>query len=105
MESTEIPVAKMGGSAAVQTGTASDVATWMISELERNGRLSQICAAVAIKRRFGDEFVNRKKNGKLAINREVNAMFRRQTRECIVWVHRHRMWRWRRQGDKPGRKQ
>jgi hypothetical protein len=105
MENTQVSVANIGGFDEVQTSPASDVTTWMISELERNGTLSQRCAALAIKCRFGDQFVNLKGNGKLAINREVNALFSRQTRECVVWVRRHRMWRWRRSGDKPSRQQ
>lgn len=85
--------------------TAADVATWMVEELRKQGRLSQSHAAAEIKHRFGDQFVSVNDNGNLAIIKEVTAQFNEQTRESVVWVRRQFMWRTRQPGDKPGRQQ
>jgi hypothetical protein len=48
---------------------ASDVAAWMMEEVERVGTLYQDCAVDEIERRFGEEFVYSNENGNPAIRK------------------------------------
>lgn len=83
----------------------TDVASWMVAELSRNGELYQEDAAEAIRDRFGDEFVYENDNGNLAIDKAVLTAFRKATGDTVVWVKGERCWRRREDHDGPGRAQ
>ena len=84
--------------------TAGDVAHWMLLELTEHGVLYQQEAADEILDRFGDGFIYENNNGNLAIPRPVLVAFRALD-DSVVWVRSERCWRFREEGDEPGRSQ
>jgi hypothetical protein len=56
--------------------TAEDVARWMLDELERDRRLTQLDAVLGIARRFGPAFLYENRNGRPAIDKRVLKAFR-----------------------------
>lgn len=73
--------------------TASDVAYWMLSELERQGGyLDEAKAAAAIEERFGREFVSRNARGELLINRVVIDAFTQLSWGAVRWDQTERAW-------------
>lgn len=87
--------------------TAENVAEWMFAEiwLRRKGVLEQAVAWEAIRNRFGKDFAYENEHGHKVINPSVLEAFERMTGEDVVYSFRERLWRWRKQNDKPGRKQ
>lgn len=80
-----------------------DVALWMADEVAREGCLYQDHAASEIEDRFGEEHVNDKDNGNLAISKAVLKAFRALTEEEVVWELSARYWRSREPDDDAGR--
>ena len=86
--------------------TASDVATWMLSEFEKqDGVLDQSDAAARITDVFGKDFTYENDGGNTCINRAVLNAFRKLTGDSVVWIRGDRLWRRREAGDKPSRQQ
>lgn len=85
--------------------TPSDVAKWMLAELQRDGTLYQDVAVSEIGRRFGAEFTSINENGNLSIRKNVLTSFRKISGEEIVWERGERLWRKREKYDQPGRQQ
>jgi hypothetical protein len=73
-------------------GNATDVAQWMLGELEKSGCLYQIDAVDKIKSKFGGEFVYENENGNPAISRKVLAEFRRLTEGKVIWDRYEKVW-------------
>ena len=82
---------------------ASQVAGWMLEELKRQGKLHQDTVVFVIAEKFGSQFTYDKKDGNLAIRRDVLAAFRKLTKDSVVWVREDRYWRMRTPYDEPGR--
>jgi uncharacterized protein DUF6953 len=82
-----------------------EVAAWMVEELDRINFLYQETAVYQIKQRFGSEFTYTNLNGNLAIRRDVLKAFNTLGGDAVVWERGLRVWRKRREYDKPGRQQ
>jgi hypothetical protein len=85
--------------------TPSDVAQWMLSELNASDLLYQEAAAYQILDRFGEEFTYFNANGNIAISKPVLAAFNNLTGDDVVWSRSARFWRKREEHDLPGRQQ
>ena len=84
---------------------ASDVAQWMLDELEHDGTLYQEVAVSEIEKRFGVEFTPSNENGNQSVRRDVLKVFRQISGESVVWERGERLWRKREGFDQPGRRQ
>lgn len=78
--------------------TASDVAQWMLQEVQ-DGALYQETAVYEIRDRFGKEFVYTNDNGNLAISRKVLKEFRKLTEKKVDWSRSEKGWFLRDPGD------
>jgi hypothetical protein len=85
--------------------TTSDVATWMLGELERRRYLEQEQVAWDIQRKFGKQFTYHNENGNPAIDKKVLTAFRKLSGDGVIWSRSERHWRYRVHTDKPGRQQ
>jgi hypothetical protein len=85
--------------------TASDVAKWMLDELNREQILYQETAVWEIQEKFGESFVYQNDRGNLAISKEVLSEFKKISEDTVVWIRGQRYWRFREATDEPGRKQ
>jgi hypothetical protein len=88
-----------------KTSAATDVARWMLDELNRDDYLSQESTVYLIQQKFGPDFVYYNSNGNLAIARDVLAAFRKLTSTNVVWSRGERMWRKREGYDSETRQQ
>lgn len=81
--------------------TASDVAHWMLLELERkNGRLDEGVARSRIARIFGRTFVAADTHDAPALNRSVLDAFEQLTAGTVVWSREERAWRYHDEGGR-----
>ena len=87
-----------GGVLPSSTATPDDVARWMLDELERNQRLSQVEAVIGIARAFGPEFLFENRNARPAIDKRVLRAFRSLANATVIWDRAEFCWRQRR-GD------
>ena len=85
--------------------TPSEVAAWMLAEVERDGVLYQDEAVYEIERRFGEKFTYTNDRGNPAIRQDVLAAFRIVSEDTVVWERGERLWRKREKPDEPGRQQ
>lgn len=77
------------------------VAQWMVKQMFARGYLEQAVAVEGIRREFGQKFIREN-----SIDPLVLAAFRRMiSDEDLIWEANDRLWRWRKPGDKPGRRQ
>lgn len=65
--------------------TTKDVAQFMLSEVKKNGVLSQVGLVDIIKKKFGDEFVFETTHGTLTIDRLVIREFNKIKDPDILW--------------------
>lgn len=73
--------------------TASDVAYWMLLELERrNGRLEETFALSRIAQLFGREFTGHDAEGNPALSLAVLDAFDQLTAGTVVWSSEERAW-------------
>lgn len=79
-----------------------DVASWMLSEIKREGCLYQDDVVDHLVRQ-ADDLLWENADGNLAIKRSVLTAFRRLTEENVVWVRPDRYWRFRVAEDELGR--
>lgn len=82
--------------------TALQVAEWMRDEVLQKTQLPQHIAVDAIRRRFGETFINNR-NGSVSIRKDVLDQFKKLTLETVVW--NGAWWEPRRPHHKPGRQQ
>lgn len=83
----------------------SDVAAWMLGEVQRDDVLYQDDAAYRIQATFGDNHVYVNDNGNLAIGKPVLKKFKILSGETVVWERGDRLWRNRTAHDASGRQQ
>jgi Family of unknown function (DUF6953) len=83
---------------------ASDVAKWMVNELEQKEYLYQESAVDEIRRRFGARFAYWNENGNLAMSRTVLAEFGKLTERTVVWERDEKCWRKRTSSDPKGQR-
>ena len=84
----------------------ADVAAWMLKELQQEGELYQQSAADDIIEKFGDEFIYySERSGNAAISKDVLKEFNAISGDDVVWERRQKLWRFREDGDEPGRSQ
>lgn len=72
---------------------ASDVAQWMLNQINKKRELYQNEVVYLIEDKFGSQFVYENRNGNLAINREVLKEFRKLTEKTVVWSRIEFCWR------------
>ena len=72
---------------------ASDVAQWMLNQMNKKRELYQNEVVYLIEEKFGSQFVYENQNGNLAINREVLKEFRKLTEETVLWSRSDFCWR------------
>lgn len=85
--------------------TPSEVASWMLAQIDAENPLYQYVAAAEISERFGDDFVYTNANGNDAIVASVLKAFRQLSKDSVVWERAERCWRLRQSSDAPGRQQ
>ena len=85
--------------------TATDVASWMFLEFNRNQALFHDVAVTGIRQKFGAEFAHLGDEGNHQIDQDVLREFRAIAKDAIVWVPLKYYWRKRTENDKPGRGQ
>jgi hypothetical protein len=85
--------------------TPSEIADWMLIEVQRDGVIHQDAVASEIERMFGEEFTPINENGNLSIRKDVLAAFRKISEDSVVWERGERFWRIRAPYDEPGRRQ
>jgi len=85
--------------------SASDVAVWMMSELDREGLIYQDTIVYDIERKFGERFTYTNAGGNQAISKDVLTAFRKISETSVVWDRLDRAWRKRECADEPGRQQ
>lgn len=83
----------------------SDIAQWMLDELDRTGSLYQPDAVLGIEREFGPGFIYENENGNQAIDKRVLREFRELSEDNVIWDRLAFMWRHRQPGDAPSRMQ
>ncbi len=62
----------------------SDVARWMLTQIDAGNPLYQYVAAVEIRDRFGDDFVHTNDNGNDAVAPSVLKAFKQLSLETVV---------------------
>jgi hypothetical protein len=72
---------------------ATDVAQWMVAQLDKHQHLYQEDAVTGIDREFGTGFTYFNANGTRVILRIVLNEFRRLTEGSVVWESSEKMWR------------
>lgn len=77
----------------------------MLGRLSMSGCLHQDEAMHEIMVRFGEDYAYFNDGGNPAIIPEVLKAFRDASPDDVVWAKRNRFWRWREEGDEPGREQ
>jgi hypothetical protein len=85
--------------------TAPQVAAWMAEKLRLEGEIYQDDIAPEISSCFGGDYTYENELGNLAISKDVLAEFRKLTGDKVIWERGRRLWRFREQGDEPGRMQ
>ena len=86
--------------------TPSDVAKWMLEELNRRQDcLYQEQVVHDIESKFGDGFTYTNEDGNQAIERLVLKEFRSLTGDDVVWERSDKLWRKREDHDEAGRSQ
>lgn len=83
----------------------SDIARWMMDELERTGSLLQADAVAGIEREFGPSFIYMNENRNKAIDKRILHEFRELTEDNVIWDRWEYKWRHRQPGDAPSRRQ
>lgn len=69
----------------------------MLSELDRDQRLTQLDAVIGIARMFGPQFLYENRNGRPAIGKRVLRAFRSMSDAAVIWDRSEFCWR--RRGD------
>lgn len=73
--------------------TITDVAKWMIKELDEQEYLYPQYTVWDIQDLFGDNFIYENENGGLSITKETLKEFRRLTEGTVVWMRSEKAWR------------
>jgi hypothetical protein len=100
-----LPPQEKVGTEGERRGSVKDVAEWMLNELKKSEMLYQSYAVSAILQHFGGGFIYPNRQDNYAIDVEVLKHFRTLTEKTVVWVRRQKFWRWRQEGDPPGKRE
>ena len=71
---------------------ASDVAQWMLNQINKKRELYHEEVVYQIEEKFGSKFVYDNEEGNLAISREVLKEFRKLTEKTVVWSRSEFCW-------------
>ena len=82
----------------------SEIAQWMMEQVQEYGYLHQTVAIHLIIERFGAEFSEKTRNT-YAIRKDVLRAFKKLSSDSVVWLRREHAWRLRDEYDKPRRQQ
>lgn len=80
-----------------------DAASWMLSELEREGCIYQDDVVDYLIKQDAEDLLRENAEGNLVVGTRVLTAFRRLTETNVVWVKPDRYWRFRVAEDEPGR--
>lgn len=72
--------------------TAQTVATWMVTQIQERGCVSQRTMSHEIKDNFGEEFTYRNHRGRLAIDKLVLREFGKLKQGRARWDKKRRWW-------------
>jgi hypothetical protein len=81
----------------------SDVAAWMVSELEQHGCIYQDDVVDYLVKAKADDLLRENAEGNLVVGKGVLDAFLRLTETTVVWVKPDRYWRFRVTEDESGR--
>jgi len=81
----------------------SDVASWMLGELEAQGCIYQDDVVDHLVKAKAEALLRENNDGNLVVGREVLSAFKAITESTVVWVKPERYWRFRVAEDEPGR--
>jgi hypothetical protein len=82
---------------------ATDVAQWMLVELQKHSCIYQDDVVDHIVKSKADTLLRENTVGNLVVGREVLEAFKRATETTVVWVKPERYWRYRVKEDELGR--
>ena len=85
--------------------TVSDVANWMLEQVENKKQLFQHMAVMDIQKIFGKSFVDKNPNGNNAISPKVLKEYNKISSEKVVWARYYGAWRLRKESDDPKKRQ
>jgi hypothetical protein len=91
--------------AVATNGSPQAIAAWMLTEVERRGRLYSAAAAEEVDRLHGAPLVGYDEEGMPFLNKPVVDAFQELSGDGIVWSMSGRYWRRREPSDRPGRQQ
>lgn len=83
--------------------SASEVAAWMLSELNQHGCIYQDDVVDYLVRAKADELLRENAEGNQVIGKSVLDAFMKKTQTTVVWVKSDRYWRFRVAEDELGR--
>lgn len=83
--------------------TPSDVAEWMLAQIERDSCLYQDDVVDYLVKRKVEELLRENADGNLVIGTAVLSAFKKITETSVVWVRSGFYWRLRVAEDEPGR--
>lgn len=81
----------------------SDVAQWMLAELQKHGCIYQDDVVDYLVKSKADSLLRENSDGNLVVGREILEAFKHGTETTVVWVKPDRYWRFRVSEDEPGR--
>jgi len=82
---------------------STDVANWMLKELEAHGCIYQDDVVDYLVRAKADDLLRENSDGNLVVGHPVLDAFKSITETTVVWVRSERYWRFRVAEDEPGR--
>ena len=82
---------------------ASDVAAWMLAQIERDGCIYQDDVVDYLVKAKLETLTRENADGNLVVGQEVLKSFKSITETNVVWVKPDRYWRYRVKEDEPGR--
>lgn len=74
------------------SGDASQVAGWMLEQLDREGVVDETVLIPEIRERFGEEFLDSDDHGNATVNQKVWKEFGRLTEGTLSWDKVSRCW-------------
>jgi hypothetical protein len=82
---------------------ADSIASWMLSQIEKDGCIYQDDVVDYLVKAKKESFLRENNNGNLVVGREVLNAFRKLTESTVVWVKPDFYWRFRVAEDESGR--
>ena len=82
---------------------AKEVASWMLSQVEKHGCIYQDDVVDYLVKAGAEELLRENTDGNLVVGLKVLEAFKGITETAVVWVKPERYWRWRVAEDETGR--